>query len=576
MADSASESRSHRRPQIAAGWTFRDMPDHQTLAYHCQLCERYAHLGSFDLLELCGEWRRLAEGFTGDACAAGRHGAHIIHDPTIDAVTRLLETACAARGLPNIDRLGRCLRRPDEGHLHYALALLDDLEARLRAEVIATKAAPGEIAEAQGLPLRYPMVPGSSGLMSPSAPSCEHGGLTRLEINKLVNRYIGVNGGYLGDFTYQSHRDFYVDLNLDIDPYEYSGTTRERFIKILSESPPDIQARILQGILDRYPVGSSELRTKERYEEIAAWIARGKRTAGVGEPAAEIRRSVARRHNQPLRRGAEVNDLWHMAGAERTGEYVVVLRTRLGRVGYRDLVDSCRIRVEPEPAGRTQLDRLLTRSRKWKQPGDDGQDRYSIVVPTEQLPDLLRSAVRALNPRERGAEVNPSVSEWIKQMVREESQRPVRNQVFFSYSHKDKKWLERFQTMLKPVMRGDMLWDDTKIAPGAKWKEEIRNSLASAKVAVLLVSKDFLASDFIRKHEFPPLLKAEEEEGLVILWVPLGFSMYQGTEIADYQAAHDPNRPLDSLKGPSRDKALVAICEKIRAAADKPPSSYGA
>ena len=42
-------------------------------------------------------------------------------------------------------------------------------------------------------------------------------------------------------------------------------------------------------------------------------------------------------------------------------------------------------------------------------------------------------------------------------MVREESQRPVRNQVFFSYSHKDKKWLERFQTMLKPVMRGDML-----------------------------------------------------------------------------------------------------------------------
>ena len=60
---------------------------------------------------------------------------------------------------------------------------------------------------------------------------------------------------------------------------------------------------------------------------------------------------------------------------------------------------------------------------------------------------------------------------------------------------------------------------------------------------MLLVSKDFLASDFIRKHEFPPLLKAEEEEGLVILWVPLGFSMYQGTEIANYQAAPRPQSP---------------------------------
>ena len=104
-----------------------------------------------------------------------------------------------------------------------------------------------------------------------SAPG---GPLTRVEINKLVNRYIGVNGGYLGDFSYRTHHDFYLGLDLDIDPYSYDGTTRVRFIRILTESPPDIQARILQGILDRFPVGSSELRTQERRDEIAGWIAR--------------------------------------------------------------------------------------------------------------------------------------------------------------------------------------------------------------------------------------------------------------------------------------------------------------
>jgi hypothetical protein len=131
------ERRAQAMPDGGLGWTFHDLPDHQTRAYHEQLCEQYADLDSFDLLELCGKWRALAKSFTKDACASGRHGAHVVHDPKVDSVTRLLETACADRGLSNTDRLGRSLRRPDNDHLHYALALLDDLEARLRAEAVA-------------------------------------------------------------------------------------------------------------------------------------------------------------------------------------------------------------------------------------------------------------------------------------------------------------------------------------------------------------------------------------------------------------------------------------------------------
>jgi hypothetical protein len=98
--------------------------------------------------------------------------------------------------------------------------------------------------------------------------------LTKLEINKVVNRYIGVSSGYLGDFSYRTHHDFYLDLDLDIDPYDYEGTTRERFMAILSGSKAEVQARILEGVLDRFPVDSSELRTQDRYDEIASWIAR--------------------------------------------------------------------------------------------------------------------------------------------------------------------------------------------------------------------------------------------------------------------------------------------------------------
>ena len=69
-----------------------------------------------------------------------------------------------------------------------------------------------------------------------------------------------------------------MELDLEIDPNNYNGTTRQRFMRILSESPPAIQAKILEGILYRYPVGSSSIRTSEMHNEILTWIGRLKGT----------------------------------------------------------------------------------------------------------------------------------------------------------------------------------------------------------------------------------------------------------------------------------------------------------
>lgn len=143
-----------------------------------------------------------------------------------------------------------------------------------------------------------------------------------------------------------------------------------------------------------------------------------------------------------------------------------------------------------------------------------------------------------------------------------------RDQIFISYSHKDKEWLDRLKIILKPLIKKGSLttWDDSEIKVGTKWKTEIENAMSSAKVAVLLVTPNFLASDFISEYELPRLLNAAKMQELTLVWIAISGSMYKETEIAEFQAANDPFLPLDRLNPSQQNDTLVEICDKIKLA----------
>jgi hypothetical protein len=138
--------------------------------------------------------------------------------------------------------------------------------------------------------------------------------------------------------------------------------------------------------------------------------------------------------------------------------------------------------------------------------------------------------------------------------------------VFVSYSHKDQRWLDRLLVHLTPLEQSFqiVLWSDTKIRPGSQWREEIRNALKRTKIAILLVSADFLASDFIRKHELPPLLTSAELEGATILSLlvsPCRFVRAQ--EISKFQAVNSPDATLISISPAEQELAFVKLAHAI-------------
>lgn len=140
-----------------------------------------------------------------------------------------------------------------------------------------------------------------------------------------------------------------------------------------------------------------------------------------------------------------------------------------------------------------------------------------------------------------------------------------RDRLFISYSRKDKTFLDDLKNVMSPIISNNIIefWDDTTIKPGDDWKVEIKIALESAKAAILIVTPNFLSSEFIRNNELPELLRAEKEEDVKIFWIAASDSMYEFTEISEFQCVNDPSTPLDSLPSHEKNSAMVACGRRI-------------
>lgn len=141
--------------------------------------------------------------------------------------------------------------------------------------------------------------------------------------------------------------------------------------------------------------------------------------------------------------------------------------------------------------------------------------------------------------------------------------------IFVSYSHVDREALGRVMVHIRPLERSASInvWSDRDLVVGSDWRSRIREEIDKASFALMLVSADFLASDFIASDELPPILEAAEQRGLTVVSLVLGHCRYARTpELARYQSANNPSEPYYALSESDRDEVLDALASSIEKA----------
>ncbi len=141
--------------------------------------------------------------------------------------------------------------------------------------------------------------------------------------------------------------------------------------------------------------------------------------------------------------------------------------------------------------------------------------------------------------------------------------------LFYSYSHKDEKFREALETHLKLMARKGIIfsWHDRKITAGEEWKKLINQEIRSADIILLLISSDFIASDYCYENELEIAMELHESNQAIVIPIILRPSDWTETTFSKLQALPKDARAISIWD--SEDEAWLDVVCGLKAAFEK-------
>lgn len=138
--------------------------------------------------------------------------------------------------------------------------------------------------------------------------------------------------------------------------------------------------------------------------------------------------------------------------------------------------------------------------------------------------------------------------------------------IFFCYAHEDEELLKKLKAHLKPLQREGLIdvWYDREIRAGTEWEQVIKEQLNTAQIILLLVSPDFMASDYVNDVELKRALERHERGEAKVIPVILRPAYWQGAPFGKLQALPTDAKPVVGSSWRYRDEAFYNVEEGIR------------
>jgi hypothetical protein len=141
-------------------------------------------------------------------------------------------------------------------------------------------------------------------------------------------------------------------------------------------------------------------------------------------------------------------------------------------------------------------------------------------------------------------------------------------EVLISYSHNDELLRNELEKHLSILKRQKLIstWHDRKIGAGEEWKGQIDDHLNSAKIILLLISADFLASDYCYDIEMKRAMERHESGEARVIPIILRPVDWKGAPFGKLQALPANAEPIVSKKWGCNDEAFVDVARGLRVA----------
>jgi hypothetical protein len=142
-------------------------------------------------------------------------------------------------------------------------------------------------------------------------------------------------------------------------------------------------------------------------------------------------------------------------------------------------------------------------------------------------------------------------------------------EVFFSYAHEDEKLRDQLEKHLKLLQRDGVIttWHDREITAGSEWAGQIDQRLNSADIILLLISADFMASDYCHDVELKRAIERHEANEAVVIPIIVRPVDWTGASFSKLQALPKNAKPI--TRWPDRDEAWLNVAQGIRKVAEK-------